>query len=383
LIINHPHKARSYNLMKILIAGDWHSQIHEEPVYRSLKKLGHDPIRFPWNKYFGCGNLIERVCLPILKAQKKYMYGPIVNRLNSDLIRLVERKQPEIVFIYRGVLIFLQTLRSIKKVAPKTVLIGYNNDDPFSPHYPWWMWRHFLSGIPEYDIIFAYRKSNLLELKNAGAKRVELLRSWYIPEVNRPVELTKEEKRRYVCDIVFVGHYENDRRLNCLEQIVARNYNLRIYGHDYGWHAAMKQSPFLSKYVPLQTIWGEEYNKAINGARIALCFLSKLNRDTYTRRCFEITAARTLLLSEYTEDLASLFIEGKEADYFRSPEEMIKKIGYYLSNDSRRKSVAAAGYCRVREDGHDIVSRMEYVLEKTHEMMEHSIKETMVSDVST
>jgi spore maturation protein CgeB len=98
------------------------------------------------------------------------------------------------------------------------------------------------------------------------------------------------------------------------------------------------------------------------GARIALCFLSKLNRDTYTRRCFEIPASGTLLLSEYSDDLAGMFREGVEADYFRSPEEMIEKIRCYLDDDALRRRVAAAGRLRVVDDGHDVVSRMAQVI---------------------
>lgn len=100
----------------------------------------------------------------------------------------------------------------------------------------------------------------------------------------------------------------------------------------------------------------------MNGAKIALCFLSRLNRDTYTRRCFEIPATVTMLLSEYSSDLATLYQEGVEADFFRSKEELIQKLDFYIGNDQIRKSVAEAGYRSVMKDGHDVVSRMKQVL---------------------
>ena len=93
-----------------------------------------------------------------------------------------------------------------------------------------------------------------------------------------------------------------------------------------------------------------------------MCFFSKLNRDTYTRRCFEIPATGTLLLSEYSDDMTTIYRAGKEADYFSSKEELIEKIKLYVENDSFRRQVAACGNRRVVEDGHDIVSRMSKVV---------------------
>ena len=46
-------------------------------------------------------------------------------------------------------------------------------------------------------------------------------------------------------------------------------------------------------------------------------FFSRLNRDTYTRRCFEIPAAGTLMLCDYSDHAATLFAPGREADFFR------------------------------------------------------------------
>lgn len=125
----------------------------------------------------------------------------------------------------------------------------------------------------------------------------------------------------------------------------------------------MAKSVILKHLAPVHLVWNEDYNKALCGAKIALCFFSKLNRDTYTRRCFEIPAAGTLLLSEYSDDLASLYQAGEEADMFKTKQEMIQKINLYLDNDDLRSRVAANGNQRAIIDGHDIVSRMAKVLD--------------------
>ncbi|MBI2311628.1 MAG: glycosyltransferase [Betaproteobacteria bacterium] len=353
--------------MRILVAGDWHSELHEEPVYRAFEKLGHEPFRFSWHQYFKAdparAGRARGIELFVRKFQNKFLVGPLIGRINRDLVATAGDIRPDLVFIYRGTHITAATLREIRRRCPGAVLVGYNNDDPFAQGHPGWLWRHFLSAIPGYDLMLAYRQSNLADFTRAGAKRVRLLRSWFIPERNHPVSLTPEDQARYGCDVVFVGHYEPDGRKELLEEVVRRGFRLRLFGHGYAWDPAIGRSPELRSQRPVRTVWGEEYNRALCGAKVALCFFSKLNRDTYTRRCFEIPATGTFMLSEYSEDAAMLFEEGAEAAYFRSGDELIQKLDRYVSDDALRQSVALAGLRRVIADGHDVVSRMQRVLE--------------------
>ena len=111
--------------------------------------------------------------------------------------------------------------------------------------------------------------------------------------------------------------------------------------------------------VPLQY---KDYNLAINGAKIALVFLSKLNNDTYTRRCFEIPATKTMMLSEFTNDLSSMFEEGVEAEYFRSKRELVDKINFYLKNDKERIKIGNNGNDRLLRSEHEAMDRCKQVL---------------------
>ena len=346
--------------MKILVVGDGHSAIHEVAVVDAFKKLGHQVEAFYWQTYFNSQNLLVRQWQ---RFQNKFIIGPTLDKLNIDLVNAAEQFNPKLVFIYRGTHVTSQTVRAIKQKLPNSVVYGYNNDDPFAVGHPTWLWRHFLRTVPKYDLVFAYRHHNLDDFRKIGAQRVELLRSWYIPEVNHRVDLLEIDKVRYECDLVFIGHYENDGRLEYLEEIVKSGYKLRIFGPGYEWNSLLAKSLVLKHLVPVHLVWNEEYNKALCGAKIALCFFSKLNRDTYTRRCFEIPAAGTLLLSEYSDDLASLYQAGQEAEFFKNKEEMIQKINLYLRNDDLRRSVALNGNQRVIRDGHDVVSRMSKVLD--------------------
>lgn len=353
--------------MKILIVGDWHSGLHEEVVATAFRKLGHDVSHFAWHHYFDATRR-PRWLQYWLRAQNKYLWGPQLLRLNRDLLEKARSFQPEAVFIYRGTHILESTLREIRVVVPDVVIAGYNNDDPFADGHIAGLWRHFIACLPELDLALAYRHGNLDDFMRAGAPHVKLLRSWYVPELNHPKILNSYERGRFDCDVVFVGHFEPDMRLSCLEEVVKRGWRLRLFGHQQGWEAALRASPVLREFAPVQAVWGTDYNAALCGSRIALCFLSKLNRDTYTRRCFEIPASGAMMLSERTSDLEALFLPGVEADYFSTRQELGEKLDMYLRDEKLRRSVAAAGHAKVAAAGHDVTSRVRMLTEWIEEL---------------
>ena len=347
--------------MKILVVGDGHSAIHEVAVVNAFKKLGHQVEAFYWQTYFNSPNPLVRLWQ---RVQHKFIIGPTLNRLNVDLINAVVLFNPKLIFIYRGTHITHQTITEIKQKLPDCKIFGYNNDDPFADGHPFWLWRHFLKSVPVYDLVFAYRHHNLDGFLKLGAKRVELLRSWFLPELHG---VSIEKKHPYKSDCIFVGHYENDGRAECLEALLSSGVQVQLFGpyrglKNSGWHAPIKKSKSLKALLPVSYLQGKDYSDAVRSAPIALCFLSKLNKDTYTRRCFEIPAIGAALFSEYSDDLASIFIEDEEAVFFKNKDELVAKVKYYLSNRDKLNLICARGQQRVIQDGHDIYSRLNDVV---------------------
>ena len=75
-------------------------------------------------------------------------------------------------------------------------------------------------------------------------------------------------------------------------------------------------------------------------------FFIKKNKDVYTRRTFEIPAMKGILLSERTQEQKKIYIENKEALYFSSKEEFVKKIFWVKENPLRAKSIVDNAYTK-------------------------------------
>jgi len=346
--------------MKIVIAASF-VPTWEDRCATALSDLGHEVIRFCWEKYFQ--GLMGR-------AERKYIFnGPNVRRLNHDLVETVNNAKPHFLYVWRGTHVLPETLKKIKN-SQNLTLVSNNVDNPFSPLYETSpklhfrrMWNIFNSCIPVYDLHLAHRESNIASFVKANAKQIELLRPYFIPTLHKPVKLSLEDLEKYSCDVAFVGHYEPDGRLELFEEIVRNGFDFKLFGPGQHWDPVLKKSKALRHLVPVQYPLEEIYNKVLCGAKIALGLLSKLNVDPYAFRSFEIPATKTMMLSEYTDDLSSLFRENEEVVFFRTKEELIQKLKYYLSHDELRQAIAEAGYLRVVKDGHDVESRMKQVLE--------------------
>jgi hypothetical protein len=200
------------------------------------------------------------------------------------------------------------------------------------------------------------------EAVRAGVPRVNVLMSYYLPWLDYPRNLPLIERKRWGCDVVFAGHFENDLRSECIARVVQRGVDLRLYGAKNRWKRAIPKD-ILTKVGSVSLVLGEDYRKALCGAKIAAVFYSKWNRDEYTRRSFEIPACGVFMLSERTKTMKKLFEEGKEAEYFSCPEEFVDKVRFYLRRAEARNRIATAGYHRVVGSGHDIHSRMRQWLE--------------------
>lgn len=333
--------------MKILIIKGAFGDVYESAWQKSLTKIGHKV------KIFDC----HQYTLPTIfgRIERKFFTGPSIYKIRSESIKFAKEFKPDIILIYQGHYHDKEAIQELKKIAWVT---GYHNDNPFSAkddgkHYH--RYKHFFDGLSEYNSFHVYRDSNILDMKQIGIDNVKTLMSYYIPESDYPFEIVDSNLGS---DVIFAGHPAQDGRERIITQLVDDNFYFKLYGNNQYWKKILDNST-LEKLNRIQVLDFNDYRLALNSSKICLSFFSKNNRDTYTRRVFEIPAMKKFLMTTRTDTMQELYEEGKEAEYFDSYDELKEKVEFYLRNESARKKVEEAGYKRCISSGYDIDTRMQ------------------------
>jgi len=336
-----------------MIVGAWRWPQYEHAFAQGLRENGVKVIALSMADFFSgrLGRIQQLTPVP----------GFAMIRFNRAVVIWSKSHQPEFVIFWRPTHILPVTIKRLAQMGIRTV--SYNNDDPFGPkahgnvplhHHALWYW--YIKCLKHFDLNFFYRDINCEEAMVNGAKHAALLLPYFIPWQDRPVQLGKDERELYETDVVFVGHYEADGREESLRALVLAGFKVKLWGGHY-WTSTVLGDIY-DNLAPIVMAEGNRYGKALSGAKVCLCFLSKLNRDTYTRRCFEIPAYGKVMLAERTDDLMCLFKEDEEACFFSNNDELVHKVQWLLNNPDVRERIAEAGLRRVWADGHDVGCRV-------------------------
>ncbi len=286
------------------------------------------------------------------KISNRLGYPVDVHFLNSQLLEIIERERCDIIWIDKGLKIWPETLRKLKKLGH--FVIGYSPDDMNQSHC---RSKYWLAGLKYYDYFITTKTYNVPELINMGAKNAVFVGNAYAPELHFPRSVIAEDKLRFGGSVGFIGAYEKDRA-NYMDCLGRSGVRIRWWGS--GEKRVKLHHPNIKK--ERQFLWDEDYAKAINCFDINLCFLRKKNRDLQTTRSIEIPACGGFMLAERTDEHLSLFEEGIEAEFFSSVEELIDKTKFYLANTELRIQIALAGAEKCKKAGYSNDERLRQIL---------------------
>ena len=355
--------------MKILLAGNWRWEQYEESLYQGLLDCDVVCEKFSYTNFLSRVDKFPIEAVPLAITQIKNM--------NDALLVEAIKLKVDLVFLWAPRHIFPSTVKALKKSGISTV--SYQNDDPFQKGKTvlqklkiFLFWRLYLRSIRYFDLNLFYRDVNVLEAKNRGSAKNQVWMPFYNSNIHKKVSLNVEDSKRYVCDVVFIGHFEDDGRDTFIAHLLDNGIDVKVWG-DSTWNdSTLFQSH--KHMFPLKSALGKEYSKALSGAKVALCFLSKLNRDEYTRRCFEIPACNTLLMTERTPYLENLFHDWINAVFFDSKENLLEKIQQLITDEALRDKISLNGNELVFARGFDIKDRSRELLAMIKRTLNKTIK---------
>ena len=145
-------------------------------------------------------------------------------------------------------------------------------------------------------------------------------------------------------DVSFVGTVSADHRQRiALLLAVAERYNLKLWGN---LPQALPASSPLHRCFQGE-VWGADMYQVLRRSRITLnSHIDLAGREAGNMRLFEATGVGAFLLTDFKDNLDTLFAPDREVAAWRSTDDCLKIIDHYLGDDTGRAAIAHAGQAR-------------------------------------
>jgi hypothetical protein len=318
----------------------------------SFEKLGCNVIPFSSEITYCEDTFLKKISG---KFAKRFNIGRRNRELQDALLTLAKQEQPSWIHFRMPLGFDRKTIEALKK--SKIVVTEYFNDDAFSKSHATGLHWKFRRALTSYDGHFVWRARDIEIYKNVGAAHAEHSPPYYDPEIISPPE-TLPGPDNFLADAAFVGHWENDWRVDCLEALANNGHNIILKGG--GWDHAIKNKR-IGQLAPITHAFGVEYRQIYTNVIAGLCFFSKINNDGWTRRALEIVAMGGLLVCERTEEAKTYFKDREEAYFFSTIEELCQIVRDLKNDPAMRERVRSAGYTRLMQSDNTILSRAKQV----------------------
>lgn len=256
----------------------------------------------------------------IIKLGKKGM--------EKNFINLVEKEKAEFLFIdSRGNELTIEFLDELRRVSPETKIISYTGDDD----------KDFES-LKRYSSLFVdctltAQRDYLKKYFSDGVRNVQFTIG-INTEVFRPMSMKK------IYDVAFIGKASNERA-ELIDFLITKKIPIKVFGGL--WEAYPK-----IKHYSFGHVKPEDMAKIVNQTKINLGLSkNKFGRPSFKWRVFEIAACKSFCLTDYFEEYLRIFKNKKEIVMFKDKEDLLKKIKYYLENESEREEISKRAYKKV------------------------------------
>lgn len=342
--------------LKILIVGGNGFSSIENYYFNYLSQLGASVSRFLapnlFYEYYS-NNTVNKI---IFRLGLSSVYKSI----NSQFKKLVETENPDVIWIFKGMEIFPDSLRWVQ--TKKIKLVNYNPDNPFIFSGRGSGNGNVKNSISYFDLHFTYDKEIQREIEfNYKITTCVLPFGYELPEQTYLDAVQQEE----INAVAFIGN-PDVQRADFIRQIA--NSGIEIYVFGYSWdryinHPNVKIHPVLK---------GREFWLALRRFRIQLNLMRNHNERSHNMRTFEVAAIGGIQLAPDTQDHRIFFESEKEIFLYADIAQCVDQIIKIKSlSDSEVSQIRFAARKRSIESGYDYKSRAIFVLKALTELVEN------------
>lgn len=320
--------------MKILYLGDDNPSFTSAHRANALRRLGHE-VKV----------INPRAALPrsplVGGISTRLGLGPFVPWINAVLRRKIDGEAFDLAWIDCGAELSPGFHRWLRARGMR--ILNYNVDDPFGVRdgHKWDLYRR---AVPGHDLTVVVRSENVAEARAAGAKNILRVFRSYDPVAHAPVILSDAEQRQWASEVVFAGSWMPERG-PFMVRLLELGVPLSIRGNDW------QKAPEYERLRPIirgEAVYGSDYVRTIQCARLALGLVSKGNRDLHTTRSLEIPfIGGAAFCAERTSEHEVMYQDGQQALLWNSAEECAECCREGLADPARLRRLAENGRKRV------------------------------------
>lgn len=316
---------------------------------QNLKQLGHIGeeiipnelnLQRQWAKENGIKLIKETLCSSLSKLPKIGRYFHLPNTALRIVKEQIKKNKPEILYIQAISFFPPAFLFEIKKYIK--LLVGHisSQKPPESYFYP-------------YDLILTSFPHYLPYFRSLGIP-VEFFKLGFEASI---LDRIGESAKEYDC--TFVGGFSTHHIQGTKDlEYVASKLKLTVFG--YGKEYLQPNSPLLQDHRG--EAWGLNMYRVLQKSKITLNRHGEIAENyANNMRLYEATGVGTLLITDAKHNLNDFFKVGKEIVAYRTADELVDLIRYYLSHDQEREEIARAGQQRTLRE-HTFFHRMKELL---------------------
>jgi hypothetical protein len=281
-----------------------------------------------------------------------YKFNPvfIYQKLNEKLIQQVEQFGPDIVWVFKGMEIFPQTLQLLK--SSKVKLVNFNPDHPFMFSGKGSGNKNVFNSIDLYDLHFCYHRQVM--------KRIEdefHVPCAYLPFGYGPVEVELPSAQDEILKACFIGNPDK-KRAHYLQHLIDNNVPLDVFGNSWrDWLNPRRNTGIFP------AIYGDEFNKIAPLYRVQINIFREHNEGSHNMRTFETPGLGCIMVAPDSPEHRGFFKEQQEVFYYVGKEELLDKCMHCISLEYHKaKEIRRAAMDRCISEGYNYYGRSKQVI---------------------